>query len=202
MQNTWRRGFALGNAPDARFLRWRYQHVGIFWCYLTLRFAFSPTPNLKFAFSPTPTPDASQWNIGCVGSQRKILALAMYISCFLCRFHLRLVPNANPISSGIWTSILFCNYNNHKKNALKTCITYWAPTLAQELSPTHTLLSLMPLHPNWVYCLIKFHKQNYCILKENNCFPISSQGAPNINTSNSQGNSTASIRTLTLQLNR
>ena len=47
-------------------------------------------------------PDASQWNIGCVGSQRKILALAMYISCFLCRFHLRLVPNANPISSGIW----------------------------------------------------------------------------------------------------
>ena len=91
-QNTWRRGLALGNAPDARILRWRYQHVGIFWRYLTL----------KFAFSPTPTPDASQWNIGCVGSQRKMLALAMYISCFLCRFHLRLVPNANPISSGIW----------------------------------------------------------------------------------------------------
>ena len=91
-QNTWRRGLALGNATDARILRWRYQHVGIFWRYLTL----------KFAFSPTPTPDASQWNIGCVGSQRKILALAVYISCFLCRFHLRLVPNANPFSSGIW----------------------------------------------------------------------------------------------------
>ena len=91
-QNTWRRGLALGNAPDARILRWRYQHVGIFWRYLTL----------KFALSPTPTPDASQWNIGCVGSQRKMLALAMYISCFLCRFHLRLVANANPISSGIW----------------------------------------------------------------------------------------------------
>ena len=30
------------------------------------------------------------------------LALGMYISYFLCRFHLRLVPNANPISSGIW----------------------------------------------------------------------------------------------------
>ena len=26
----------------------------------------------------------------------------MYISCLLCRFHLHLVPNANPISSGIW----------------------------------------------------------------------------------------------------
>ena len=28
-QNTWRRGLALGNAPDARILRWGYQHVGI-----------------------------------------------------------------------------------------------------------------------------------------------------------------------------
>ena len=31
-----------------------------------------PTPNsdakLKFALAPTPPPDASQWNIGCVGS--------------------------------------------------------------------------------------------------------------------------------------
>ena len=95
-QNTWRRGLALGNAPDIRILRWRYQHVGIFWRYLTL----------KFAFFPTPPPDASQWNIGCLGSQRKMLALAMYISCFLCRFHLRLVPNANPISSGIWALLL------------------------------------------------------------------------------------------------
>ena len=93
-QNTWRQGLVLGNDPDARILRWRYQHVGIFWRYLTL----------KFAFSPMPTPDASQWNIGCVGSQCKILALVMYISCFLCRFHLRLVLNANPISSGIWAS--------------------------------------------------------------------------------------------------
>ena len=29
MQNTWRRGLALGNAPNARILRWGYQHVGI-----------------------------------------------------------------------------------------------------------------------------------------------------------------------------
>ena len=91
-QNTLRRGLALGNGPDARILRWRYQHVGIFWRYLTL----------KFAFSPTPTPNASQWNIGCVGSQRKMLASGMYISCFLCRFHLRRTPNANPFFGGIW----------------------------------------------------------------------------------------------------
>ena len=63
---------------------------------------FYPKQNLKFAFYPTRNPNASQWNIGCIGSQRKILALAIYISFFLCRFHLRRVPNANPISSGIW----------------------------------------------------------------------------------------------------
>ena len=68
--------------------------------------AFYPTRNRKVAFYPTPTPDASQWNIGCLGSQRKMLALAMYISLFWCRFHLRLVPNENPISGGIWALVL------------------------------------------------------------------------------------------------
>ena len=63
---------------------------------------FYPTPNLKFALPPTPVPNASQWNIGGVGSWRWVFALGMYISYFLCRFHLRLVVNANPVSSGIW----------------------------------------------------------------------------------------------------
>ena len=66
-QNTWRRGLALGNAPDARILGWRYEHVGIFWRYLMLKFALAPTQKIKFALVPTPTPDASQWNIGGVG---------------------------------------------------------------------------------------------------------------------------------------
>ena len=61
-----------------------------------------PMRNLKFAFYPTRNPNASHWNIGCVGSQCIILALAMYISCFLCLFHLHLEPNANPVSIGIW----------------------------------------------------------------------------------------------------
>ena len=30
--------------------------------------AFYPTRNLKFAFYPTRNPNASHWNIGCVGS--------------------------------------------------------------------------------------------------------------------------------------
>ena len=67
MQNIWHWGLALGNAPDARILRWRYQHVGIFWRCLMLQFALVPTQNLKFVLAPTPTPNASQWNIGGVG---------------------------------------------------------------------------------------------------------------------------------------
>ena len=37
-----------------------------------LKFALPLTPNLKFALPPKPTPDASQWNIGGVGSQMQI----------------------------------------------------------------------------------------------------------------------------------
>ena len=69
------------------------------------KFAFPdakpPTPNLEFALAPTPNPDASQWSrlrwMPC-----KIFASGMYISCFLCRFHLRRAPNANPFLGGIW----------------------------------------------------------------------------------------------------
>ena len=75
--------------------------LGIPTCWY-LKMRKHPTPNLKFLFYPTRNPIASQWNIGCVGSQRKILASAMYISFFVCRFHSRWVANAKPISSGIW----------------------------------------------------------------------------------------------------
>ena len=82
----------MGNTPKASILRWGYQHVGI----------LEPTQTLKFALPPTPNPNDSQWNIGVVGTQCKIFALAMYISCFLCRFYLRLLANANTVFSGIW----------------------------------------------------------------------------------------------------
>ena len=50
-----------------------YQH----WYILAL----PPTPNLKYALPPTPTPDASQWNIGGVGSSGVGHVDFMYISC-------------------------------------------------------------------------------------------------------------------------
>ena len=36
------------------------------WYLKTLKFTLPPTLNIKFALPPTPTPNASQWNIGCV----------------------------------------------------------------------------------------------------------------------------------------
>ena len=101
-QNYWPRGLALGNAKIN-------QHVGIFWCYLTLKFALPLTPNLKFALPPTRTPDASQWNIGGVRSSGVGHVYFIYISCI---FHVvctsfsalatRELANAKADSSGIW----------------------------------------------------------------------------------------------------
>ena len=91
-QNYWRRGLALGNAKINR-------HVGIFWRYLML----------KFALPPTPTPDASQWNIGGIGSSGIGHVYFMYISCI---FHvvctsfsalaMRKLADAKADFSGIW----------------------------------------------------------------------------------------------------
>ena len=77
MQNTWHRGLALGNAPDARILRWRYQHVGIFWPYLTLKFALAHDAKLKICVSPHANPRRQsveyRW--------RWVFWRLMYISC-------------------------------------------------------------------------------------------------------------------------
>ena len=71
-QNTWRRGVGFGQCRRRQNLA-----LGIPTCWY-----LEPTETLYFAFFYlTRNPNASQWNIGCVRSQRKILALAMYISC-------------------------------------------------------------------------------------------------------------------------
>ena len=74
----------LGNAPDARLLRWGYQHVGILEPTQTLKFTLPPTPNLKFVLTPTPTPDTSQWNIGGIWSSGVGHVYFMYILCISC----------------------------------------------------------------------------------------------------------------------
>ena len=76
---------------NAKYLAWgagvgqcpRRQNfaLGIPTCwYLKCENLHYPTPNLKFALAPMPNPDASQWNIGCVGSQPECC-------CWPCIFH-------------------------------------------------------------------------------------------------------------------
>ena len=61
-------------------------------------FALGPhAPNAN----PNQSPNASQWNIVCVGYARVGLALSMSISCCLSCFFSPWVPNANTVSSGI-----------------------------------------------------------------------------------------------------
>ena len=90
--------FALPNAKNTNMLVSLALGAAIF-------FAFYPTRNLKFALAPTPTPDASQWNIGGVGSLALGLCVGHVHFMFLCRFHLRRVANVNPFSGGIWALV-------------------------------------------------------------------------------------------------
>ena len=62
--------FALG--PGVGFDPQRHNFaMGIPTCWYlkTLKFALFPTRNIKFVLPPAQNPNASQWNIGCVGSQ-------------------------------------------------------------------------------------------------------------------------------------
>ena len=59
-QCTRRQNFALPNA--------KYTNMLVYFALSnTNLFAFYPMRNLKVAFDPTRNPNASQWNIGCVG---------------------------------------------------------------------------------------------------------------------------------------
>ena len=54
-------------------------------CYLKmLKSALPPTRILKFALPPTRNPNASQWNIGCVGSQTQNSCVGHVHIFFLC----------------------------------------------------------------------------------------------------------------------
>ena len=55
-QITWRRGLALGNAPDVRFLLWGYQHVCILEPPQTLQICVSPDVKLKICVGPDTNP--------------------------------------------------------------------------------------------------------------------------------------------------
>ena len=62
------------------------------WRWVTQIFCVLPDAKPKSCVLPDVKPNASQWNIGCVGSQPKMLALAMYISLFLVSISFTLGP--------------------------------------------------------------------------------------------------------------
>ena len=69
-------------------------------------------PNLKFALAPMPNPDASQWNMGGVGSSGVGHVHFMYISCCLCNFSAlatRKSADAKADSSGIQALVVRLN---------------------------------------------------------------------------------------------
>ena len=53
------------------------------WYLEMLKFALPSTQMLKFALPQTPTPNASQWNIGCVGSPTQNFSVGHVHSFFL-----------------------------------------------------------------------------------------------------------------------
>ena len=55
-QNTWRRGLALGNAPDARFLRYPTQNIPTCWYILALPPTPIPDANPKICVTPDAKP--------------------------------------------------------------------------------------------------------------------------------------------------
>ena len=87
--------FALPNAKDSTFALPNAKNTNML---VSLAFGdanFSRLSGINVALRP----------------KRKFLALAMYISFFVCRFHLRWVAITNPISSGIWalvSTLIFC----------------------------------------------------------------------------------------------
>ena len=62
----------------------------------------TPSVPIAIPYLPNVTPNASQWNILCIGYMRVRFVLGMYISSCLCRFCLRWAPNVDVPSSGIW----------------------------------------------------------------------------------------------------
>ena len=67
-------------------------------------------PNLKFVLAPTPTPDASQWNIGGVGSQRKIpVEYGLKALITLCVFRVALGQKTQNTFCVGYTPIFHCD---------------------------------------------------------------------------------------------
>ena len=104
-QNTWRRGVALGCAPNARILRYPTQNIPTcwyFWRWVTHIFRVFTQRETSSGVLPDAKPKRKpvEYRLRWVPTQHFRVGHVHFM--FLCRFHLRLVANANPVSGGIW----------------------------------------------------------------------------------------------------
>ena len=67
----------------------------------------SPTQNIKFVFPPTQNPNASQWNIGCVGSLALGLCVGHVHFIFFVLVSFALGSRPNEVFSEIW-ALKYC----------------------------------------------------------------------------------------------
>ena len=70
--------------------------------YLTQIFHVLPDAKPKFALHPTQNPNASQWNIGCVGSLALGLCVGHVHFIFFVLISFALGSDANAVFGGIW----------------------------------------------------------------------------------------------------
>ena len=101
-QNTWRRGLALGNAPDARFLRYPTQNIPTCWYILALPPTPIPDANPKIWVTPDANPrrQSVEYSWRWVPTQNAGVGHVYFF--FFVSISFAFVPNANPISGGIW----------------------------------------------------------------------------------------------------
>ena len=82
------------------------------------KFAVPLTQIFKFALPPTQNPNASQWNIGCVGSQTQNFCVGHVHSTLFVLIPFVLVTQRNPVCSGIWAlslklPVVYCHFMDY-----------------------------------------------------------------------------------------
>ena len=95
-------GTGVGLDPQRHNFCVTYTLIPTCWYLRTLKFALPPTQILKCALPQTRNPNASQWNIGCVGFQAQHYCIGHVHFMLFVSISFQWVANANAVFSGRW----------------------------------------------------------------------------------------------------
>ena len=70
---------------------------------------------------PNTNPNASLWNMVCIGYERVGFRLGMSISCCLSHFRLHWVAKASVVSGGIWALVFQHIFQQHRTILARRC---------------------------------------------------------------------------------